>query len=105
METKLFIDDVRNPPTDEWAVARSFSEAMNYMLEHGCPQYISFDHDLGIGPSGYDIADWMVDMDLDNDGFAIPDDFDYTVHSANPVGKSNIQALITGYLAFRKHNV
>ena len=59
--------------------------------------YISFDHDLGEGPTGYDAAKWLCELILDNKLKTLPK---YFVHSANPVGKSNI----LGYFkSFEKH--
>jgi hypothetical protein len=102
--TYLYIDDERTPSTDhEWVVVRSYNEAIDYLEANPCPSYISFDHDLGDSPTGKDIATWMVRRDLNcepgND--YIPTDFQFNVHSANPVGRDNIKAVLEGYLAFR----
>lgn len=45
---KLFLDDVRNPPDDTWVVVRSYDEFVNYIEKEGVPDFISFDHDLGL---------------------------------------------------------
>jgi len=96
---KLFIDDIRNPPTDDYVVVRSYAEAVGYMRINGCPDYISFDHDLGDNvPTGYDIAKWMVERDLNDKGKFIPANFHFDVHSANPVGAENIRSLLNRYL-------
>ncbi|MEA3523603.1 MAG: cyclic-phosphate processing receiver domain-containing protein, partial [Campylobacterota bacterium] len=50
--------------------------------------------------TGYDLAKWIVDSDLDNT-FKLPSNFKYKVHSQNPVGKKNIIALLDGYLKFK----
>lgn len=101
---KLFIDDIRQPPDNTYAVVRSYNDAIAYMESMGCPEYISFDHDLGDDDqgTGYDVAKWMVDKDLDANGQFIPDDFEYNVHSANPVGARNITGLLDNYLAVRE---
>lgn len=73
-------------------------EAIEIIDKRGCPNHISFDHDLGMEErTGYDFADWLVDKDLDNPGF-LPSDFTYNVHSANPVGAANIRGLLSRYL-------
>lgn len=102
--TKLFIDDLRTPKQGEYVIIRSYPEAIGWMRKHGCPQFISFDHDLGSTSdhNGYDIAKWMVNVDLDNDGTWIPDDFEYHVHSANPVGAANITGIFESYLNERR---
>jgi hypothetical protein len=99
----LFIDDERHPPQSDrnWKIARTLDEARGLIEEHGMPIHISFDHDLGDDtPTGHDIAQMLVDMDLDGT-INIPVDLDYYVHSQNPVGRANIDALLKGYLAFK----
>lgn len=51
--------------------------------------FISLDHDLGNGLSGYDVAKYIVEHQLLLTGF--------TVHSMNPVGVKNIIDLLTHY--------
>ena len=51
--------------------------------------FISFDHDLGGGMTGYDVAKYIVENEHKLDGF--------TVHSMNPVGAQNIIDLLTHY--------
>ena len=99
----LYLDDIRIPTTSGQSIVRSYKEAIEYMEEHGCPDYISFDHDLGDAdePTGLDVVKWMIVHDLDNEGTFIPDDFDFDVHSANPPGAANIKGLIVGYLEQR----
>ena len=47
MSYKLFIDDLRDPVTNDWKVARSSAEAKDIVVEFGIPNEIAFDHDLG----------------------------------------------------------
>ena len=102
MSYNLYLDDERFPKDDsrEWVIVRSFSEAVSYVENHGMPRYISFDHDLGLAESGYDFAKWVVDMDM-SDMIQLPVDFDYNVHSANPVGSRNITGYLNNYLEFK----
>lgn len=94
----LFLDDVRIPdPQLPWNVVRSYEAAVEFVLNNGCPDVISFDHDLGEGKSGYDFAKWLVEMDLDKK-IEIPLHFSYVVHSANPVGRENIIGLLESYM-------
>jgi hypothetical protein len=102
MTYKLYLDDIRTPTTPgPWIVARSFIEATEYVLKHGYPLYVSFDHDLGdkTAYTGYDFAKWLVNYDMDYHG--MPADFEFNVHSANPVGAANITGLLTKYIAMR----
>jgi len=101
--TRLFIDDIRDPYDDDFVVVRSYNDAVHYMRQHGCPLFISFDHDLGEADerTGFDVAKWMVERDLNDTGKFIPNEFDFHVHSANPVGVGNIIGLLAGYLKQR----
>lgn len=98
---KLYIDDERTPKTDRnWVIARSYEDAILYMELHGIPEYCSFDHDLGTHKTGMDIANWIVEQDLDGK-LSIPDSFQFNVHSANIVGAKNIRGLLLSYLYFK----
>lgn len=98
MGYNLFIDDERDPvPGIDTVIVRSFEEAVEVMYGMGCPDFISFDHDLGEGKNGYDIAKWMIETDLDEEGNFIPYDFKFYVHSQNNIGKSNIEGLFQSY--------
>jgi hypothetical protein len=102
---KLFIDDERFPPDDEteWKIVRTVPEAKLWIGEHGCPDFISFDHDLGdeVGGDAIELVHWLIETDLNADGAFIPRDFTYYVHSQNPVGVKNIQGWLDGYLSQR----
>lgn len=97
MTYSLFLDDVRDPPHGSYIVARSFLEAVKTVRRRGIPFHISFDHDLGPEKNGHDFAWWLVHYILDGYG-ALPDNFTYTIHSANPVGRDNIKGLLDNFL-------
>jgi hypothetical protein len=107
MTYKLFIDDERFPPeswvgTGPYRIARTSSEAQFYVDTFGMPNFISFDHDLGIYNDGVEdtsinFINWLVEAVLDN-RVQIPDNFDFYVHSQNPVGKENIESKMTALL-------
>ena len=105
-KTKLYLDDIRKPTDADFVIVRSFKEAIKFIEDNNIPSYISFDHDLGIDinnlllPSGYDFAKWLIEMDLDNK-YKFPLDFDFNVHSANPIEKHNIETLLDNYLYFK----
>lgn len=104
MTFRMFIDDERFPPADgqEWIICRTLQEVTRVCRNEGkLPDYVSFDHDLGENePTGYVIAKWMVDMDLD-EILKFPDNFAFYAHSQNPVGKKNIEAYLDNYLQQR----
>lgn len=97
---KLFLDDTRDPEDvyddpEAWAVVRTVGEFKDWIDEHGTPRVISFDHDLGEDePNGMQAAKWLVRQDLDLEDFA--------VHSANVVGRGNIQSYLEQWFEIRK---
>ncbi len=96
---KMYIDDLRTPKHPEnfdW-IARSSEIAIVLMERYGCPQFISFDHDLGGEDTAMVVVKWMIEMDLDMSGDFIPCDFDWNVHSANPVGAANLNGYLKAY--------
>lgn len=99
----LYVDDLRELPSSYsstgWDVARSFHEAIT-KLEQYDYQVLSLDHDLASfygskEMTGYDIALWLADRKMN--GKYVPQQI--FVHSANPVGVKNIQAVIDRYLS------
>ncbi|QBR03624.1 cyclic-phosphate processing receiver domain-containing protein [Paraburkholderia pallida] len=101
MQYRLFIDDLRDPASPDWVVARNSAAAIELLETQGCPVEISFDHDLGGADTAIPVVRRLIDLDLDAGGTFIPDDFHFTVHSANPVGRENILELLSRYLVFR----
>jgi hypothetical protein len=113
MTWNLFIDDERNPRDVTWGspefywrfpwtIARTLNEVQELIAMYGFPDFVSFDHDLGKDePTGKDIANWLINYDMDNDRGSIPADFRFFVHSKNPIGKQNIEGILNEYLAYR----
>ncbi len=102
---RMYIDDIRNPKHTYDIISRSSDNAIHFMFHEGCPNFISFDHDLGIDEEGNDdtamiVVKWMVNKDLDTPGW-IPKDFNFNVHSANPIGTANITGYLNCYLKSR----
>ncbi len=121
MVRRIFIDDERFPQTalrggllefdinlyendSDWTIVRKYEEFVEEVTKNGFPDYVSFDHDLAdisysngkmswfyYEKTGYDCAKWLVDYCVDN-GFKLPN---YQVHSANSVGKKNIQSYLS----------
>ena len=92
----------------------------SYINTYGLPDAICFDHDLGedeakenvtngmnkkaarakkkLAKSGMDAAKWLIDFCIDND----KDLPLWNIQSANPVGKENINGILTSY---KKHRL
>ena len=96
MTYKLFIDDIRQPPSPDWVVVRSSEEAKATVLKYGMPTTISFDHDLGGDDTSMLFIHWLIELSMDNP--ALPFPRDYIIHSANPVGAKNIDGLLSSYI-------
>ena len=115
MKTLLWLDDVRNPHEDDWLVFSPIEQPYNvvwikkyydfvyWITENGLPDAICFDHDLSDihikkstykEKTGMDCAKWLVDYCIDNNK-KLPL---YNIQSANPVGKENINSLLTNFL-------
>ena len=100
----VFLDDERFPPNNAlpWVIIRSYAEAVAYVTANGIPHFISFDHDIQSEPeTGYTFAKWLVEQELDK-VHKFPKDFDFEVHSANPIGAENIKQYLNSYLNYRK---
>jgi hypothetical protein len=104
VQWKLFLDDVREvtdiyDDASGFTVARNLIHAKTLIQLFGIPHFISFDHDLGGDETGYELVKWMVDLDMESPIF--PPDFQFRVHSANPVGRKNIECYLNNYLHFK----
>jgi hypothetical protein len=107
MSYSLFLDDERVPPYKskrKWIVCRTVEEAIKTITQYGLPEFITFDHDLGHGKrTGMDLAKWLVEYDMDHD-IIRKDNFDFDVHSMNPIGAGNIKGLLSQYLKRKFYN-
>lgn len=116
---KLFLDDVRKPKdiysedNGHWLLCSSvkelkfqlgsiISDLINtdgeaYGNYHSCPPiWISFDHDLGENEeTGYDLAKWLEERHYSEVQPHL--NIIYSIHSANPVGRKNIQQALKMY--------
>lgn len=99
---RLWVDDLRDPANfgrAGWTWAKTYDEAI-HCLQLGEVLEISLDHDLADftvdvfdelhEKTGYDIALWMAENDVWPPEGA-------SSHSANPVGRNNILAVIDRY--------
>lgn len=97
--TLLWLDDLRDPQLylseKDYDVVwvKSFEEFTTWITLNGVPEYVSFDHDLGEGLSGYDAVKFLASY-CEKLERRLPK---CTIHSANPVGRTNIQSVIDTY--------
>lgn len=95
----LYLDDLRSTPQNFERVY-DYDEFVNFINKNGVPEFISFDHDLGEGKTGFDCAKFLVEFCLDN-GVS---DINFQVHSQNPVGKENIEKLLGNFNRLKNQN-
>jgi hypothetical protein len=121
MTFNLFIDDERSPSdvtwapqqvsekyrNEEWVVARNGQQVLDVFIKKGMPEFISFDHDLGdYSGTGYDITKMLINIAIETPipFYQFPSNFQFFVHSKNPIGKANIEGLLNNYLEVRNAN-
>lgn len=108
----LFLDDIRTiemvydkSREPEFDIVRNYWDFVAYIKRHGLPAFISFDNDLGldkngeIAPDGYACVKWLVyesGLDLR--------EFEFYVHSANPVAAEQIKGLLNNYIRHLKED-
>ena len=99
---KLWVDDER-PAPEGWVWAATYSAAIA-VLSTGMVDEISLDHDLGTEKTGYDIGRWLEEQAFHNAPDNLPPVNKIYVHSANSVGRENIQRCIDNFYRFASLN-
>ena len=90
---KIWIDDIRTPPSEGWVWIKSVEAAKEYItmasLYNIADIFLSVDHDAGeyyqYGGDYIRLLDW-----LEETGRSYP----IRIHSQNPVGVQNMRAII-----------
>ena len=100
MGIRCYLDDVRDMPDLFDVLWRSTQEGKDWIQKHGCPDFISFDFDLGGNDRAIDLVKWLIEQDIEHN--IIPKGFGFSVHSANPVGGKQIREMLNNYLEFKK---
>lgn len=91
VRNKDFYDKLMSKYNLNFVWVRNIDEFSKFILKNGLPKFVSFDHDLGAGiPKGLDCAKWLVQY-CQRTGSNLPSFF---VHSANPNGQREINALL-----------
>lgn len=112
---KVFLDDEREPPGDDWTVCRNIKE-FSEALDKQWPDVVSFDHDLsldkytfvnqicsGLGHVYKDVEDTgmnavklLIDCHIN-----LPPWVKFPkclFHTANPVGRDNMKSYVDSYV-------
>lgn len=111
---KLWLDDMRRPPDDNWAWCKTVDEAKAILMTMRVEE-ASLDHDLGACATclgGKDAEEWLMDHNMQSmpncdhfgTGYTLvcwleenPQFWPKTkprVHSANPVGRRRMEVVI-----------
>lgn len=90
-----FLDDVRECELSDFVVVRTGEELIS-LITSGVVDFISFDHDLGVGISGYDVACFIERRAAL--GYVVPG---WCIHSANIVGRRNIEMAMANALRLK----
>jgi len=98
---KLWLDDQRDPPAEDFVVARSYNEAVKAITEKGCPSYASFDFTLGTPETGMTLVKWLIEKDTADGGTFIPKDFTFDCHSDAEWARVEMKRDLDTYLAHR----
>lgn len=88
---KIWLDDLRNPPDNTWWVCRTASYCIQCLKDFSTKvDTISLDHDLGNDEdgTGYDVVKFLEEQAVRDN--LVPQNI--KIHSANPVGRQNMQA-------------
>lgn len=92
---KLWLDDCRTPPSEEWHWCKTADEAMDYLAGFYVSE-VSLDHDLGSdfdpvpAKTGYEVACYI---EAEARAGRLPR-LKWRVHSANPVGLERMMAVL-----------
>lgn len=96
----LWLDDLRDPKDfisgyDSRFVTwiKDHDSFVEYISSGAMPDVVDFDHDLGEGKDGYDCAKFLVSWCIEHE-VRLPI---IRIHSANPVGRANIESLVNTY--------
>lgn len=87
---KLYLDDLREPKTTGWLIARDVETALK-LFKTGLVTEMSLDHDLGENAlTGYDFLREVEELVV-TQGYTLPM---CNIHSANPVGVSRMNQVV-----------
>ena len=98
---RIYLDDVRMPGIElgEVTIVRDAKTAMD-LVRTGLVEWISFDHDLGTELTGYSVAMLIEELVFMGD-IRCPK---WVIHSANPVGRTNIKMAMESAEIFDARN-
>jgi len=106
---KIFVDDIREPPTTDWIVFRCMDTAFKFWNSHRSEiTEISLDHDMGCDPdtfleytNGYNFLGMMETEVHHQREICSPISIPLIhIHSANPEGRKNMERCLQSMKRF-----
>lgn len=107
---RLWIDDYRKPPGDDWTWAKTLEEALAHVRSDVTIEVISFDHDLGVKDlvnmrwvDTQPVAKWF---EAEAEAGRLVHMPVWFIHSANPEGRRQLCAILLRaekFIEDRKH--
>lgn len=98
----IFVDDERECNRSGFYHAKSAEEALGLLLTQKVAN-LALDHDLGSGMNGYQLVLYLAERSEDE---YFPRNYwpknEPTIHTDNPVGRENMQAVIDRYGPYPK---
>lgn len=95
---KLWIDDIR-PVPEGFVWVKNSKDAIDFIDKNWDDiVLISFDHDLGGDDTAYKVATWMEEEVWNGRRM----NADFRIHSANPVGRRNLEAALNNIRKIQK---
>ena len=90
---KIYLDDIRTAPNEEWITVRTAASLIALLCtQEGHIEALSLDHDLGEGEkTGYDVLKW-IEAQVFLHGYKPPKEI--LIHTSNPAGRKNMEAAI-----------
>lgn len=85
---KLYLDDLRNPP-ETWTLVRDPALVID-IIKNNDVTHLSLDHDLACDMDGAQVAMQLTLLALSDSKYL---NIKVFIHSANPVGKANIESI------------
>lgn len=100
---KIWLDDLREAPDSSWMNVKNDVALAFHFIKNGVVEEISLDHDLGEGRlTGYDLLKLIESKFAQEPNYCkLPV---FTIHSANPVGRRNMERAITSIYKLAKRN-
>lgn len=93
---KIWLDDLRTPPSEEWTWCKNTTEVkalLSLSNSRWDVEILSLDNDHGEDKiEGYRVLDWLEEKKFFVPGFVFPHKI--RIHSANPVARRRMEQII-----------